>query len=245
MKKTWIIFTVVVLLVACKSTFQATSNTQASIKVNADSLQLYDSSLHKMIAPYKAKLDSQMTIVIGVTNAKMNKAKPESLLGNLVCEAVMATAQKNYSKPIDACVFNYGGIRTSLIDSGTITVGMVYELMPFDNLVEVLEINGKQLYDLIQLTAAADGWPLAGIRYTLSNGKAENITIQHTPIDTTRTYVLATSDYIANGGDKAEMLKKPLVKFTLPIAVRDAIMEYIQLHSPLNTTTDGRIERKP
>ncbi|MCU0442242.1 MAG: 5'-nucleotidase C-terminal domain-containing protein [Bacteroidia bacterium] len=245
MKYKWTVAVFVILIIACKQQYQLVSTQPNSIKVNADSLQLFDSALFKLIMPYKAKLDSQMNTVVGSTQTKLTKAKPESTLGNLVCEAVMNKAAQRYGKPIDAGVFNYGGIRIAAIDSGLITLNQVYELMPFDNQIAVLEINGSQLNKLIQLTAAADGWPIAGIRYQLQNGKADSITIRNAPLDTTQTYVLATSDYLANGGDKAEMLKNPIATFLVNTTVRDAIMEYIQQNSPLLIKTDGRIKRKP
>lgn len=245
MKQKWTVVVIALLLIACKQQYQLASTQPNSIKVNADSLQLFDSAMFKLIMPYKAKLDSQMNTVVGSTQTKLTKAKPESTLGNLVCEAVMSKAAQRYGKPIDVGVFNYGGIRIAAIDSGLITLNQVYELMPFDNQIAVLEINGSQLYKLVQLTAVADGWPIAGIRYQLQNGKADSITIRNAPLDTAQTYVLATSDYLANGGDKAEMLKNPISTFLVNTTVRDAIMEYIQQNSPLSLKTDGRIKRKP
>lgn len=239
------IIAVILFFVACKQPMQLAQINTASVKINNDSLRLYDSSIHYMIAPYKLKLDVQMNEVIGITKTQLTKAKPESTLGNLVCDATVWYAAKNYNKPIDICVMNLGGIRIPSIEAGNITVGKIYELMPFDNMIDVLELKGDKVEALLQLIAAADGWPIAGVRMQIENGKATNIMIANKPLDLNQTYVLVTSDYVANGGDKADMLKQYEKRTSLNYLLRNAILNYIKQASPLNLITDGRIVRKP
>jgi 2',3'-cyclic-nucleotide 2'-phosphodiesterase (5'-nucleotidase family) len=236
---------IILFVVACKQPMQLAQTNTASVKINSDSLRLYDSSVHYLIAPYKGKLDAQMNEVIGVTQTQLTKAKPESTLGNLVCDAAVWHAAKNYDKPIDICVMNFGGIRLPSIEAGNIAVGKIYELMPFDNSIDVLELKGDRVEALLQLIAAADGWPVSGVRMQIENGKAINIFVGEKPLDTNRTYVLVTSDYIANGGDKADMLKQYEKRTSLNYLLRNAILNYVKHASPLNLTTDGRITRKP
>jgi 2',3'-cyclic-nucleotide 2'-phosphodiesterase (5'-nucleotidase family) len=166
-------------------------------------------------------------------------------LGNLLCDASVWYAAQHYPKPIDLCVMNYGGIRLPSIEAGNITVGQMYELMPFDNMIDVLELKGSQVNELLQLVAAADGWPLAGVSMQIENNQAVNILIGGKPINPDQTYTLVTSDYVANGGDKADMLKKAKKRTGLNHLLRDALLEYVQKTHILNVTTDGRITRKP
>lgn len=237
--------TVILFFIACKQPMQLVQTNTASVKINTDSLRLYDSSVHYMIAPYKLKLDGQMNEVIGITKTQLTKAKPESTLGNLICDAAVWHAAKNYDKPIDICVMNFGGIRIPTIEAGNITVGKIYELMPFDNMLDILELKGDKIETLLQQIAAADGWPIAGVQMQIENGKATKILIGTKPLDINQTYVLVTSDYVANGGDKADVLKQHLKRTSLNYLLRNAIINYVKQASPLNLTTDGRITRKP
>jgi len=239
--------TLVLLVVvsACKSKYQQTQAVALLQRINVDSLQLYDSTTHYLIAPYKAKLDSQMNEVIGSTKTKLTKEKPESTLGNLVCDASMWYASKIYPKTIDVCVMNLGGLRLPSIEAGNITVGKIYELMPFDNLVDVLEIKGDKLNQLFQLVAAADGWPVAGVTMQIENGKAINIMIGAKPLDINQTYTLVTSDYVATGGDKADMLKYYEKRTGSNYLLRNVIMDYVKITGELNLTINGRITNKP
>lgn len=235
----------VLLIAACKSSYQYTQRSASLTNIQKDSLHLYDSAAHYLIAPYKLKLDSQMNRVIATTTTKLTKDKPESTLGNFVCDASVWYAANHYDKPIDICVMNFGGIRLPSIEAGNITTGKIYELMPFDNLIDVLEIKGDKVNALLQLVAAADGWPVYGINMQIENGKAVNILIGGAPLDTSRTYTLVTSDYVANGGDKADMLKYYEKRTSLNYLLRNAILDYATVKGSLTITLDGRITRKP
>jgi 2',3'-cyclic-nucleotide 2'-phosphodiesterase (5'-nucleotidase family) len=234
------------LIVSCKSvSYHYTERTPSLARINRDSLQLYDTAVHNMITPYKLKLDSQMNVVIGTTTYKLTKDKPEGSLGNVLCDAAVWYATQHYDKPIDICVMNAGGIRLPDIDAGNITTGKMYELMPFDNMIDVLELKGEIVDQLLQLVAAADGWPVAGLTMQIEKGKAVNILIGGKPLVMDQTYTLVTSDYVANGGDKADMLKLYTKRTGLNYLLRDALIEYVKSTKVLNQKIDGRITRKP
>ncbi len=230
-----------ILLSACKESYHTAQSSHTNTRIQADSLKLYDSTAHYLIAPYKLQLDSQMNVVIGTTQTRLTKERPESTLGNLVCEATVAYASKHYSKRIDICVMNLGSIRLPSIEAGPITVGKVYELMPFDNMIDVLEIKGSVVVELLQLVAAAGGWPVSGIRFRIEQNRAVDIMVQSQPLDTNNIYVLVTSDYVADGGDKALMLKNNITRKGLNYLVRDAILDYVKSSGNINITKDGRI----
>jgi 2',3'-cyclic-nucleotide 2'-phosphodiesterase (5'-nucleotidase family) len=233
------------LLQACNTQYVQTGKQTSSTRIQYDSLKLYDSTAHYFIAPYKKQLDAQMNVVIGSTQTTLLKERPEGTLGNLIADAAVWYATKNYPKPIDVSVMNYGGIRIPSIAAGNITVGKIYELMPFDNMLDVLEINGTTLNELLQLVAANGGWPLAGVQFTISNNKAVDIRIGGELLQLNKTYTLITSDYIANGGDNAVMLKNYSKRTGLNYKLRDAILEYVKSAGQLNMQNNGRITVKP
>ncbi len=233
------------LLQSCSSHYVQTTKQASQTRIKVDSLHLYDSATHYFIAPYKKQLDEQMNVVIGTTQTTLLKERPEGTLGNLMADAAIWYAATNYSKPIDVSVMNYGGIRIPSIQAGNITVGKIYELMPFDNMLDVLEISGQTLNELLQLVAANGGWPVAGVQMTISNKQAIDITIGGAPLQLDKTYTLITSDYIANGGDNAFMLKNYTKRTGLNYKLRDAILDYVKSVGQLNMQNNGRITVKP
>jgi 2',3'-cyclic-nucleotide 2'-phosphodiesterase (5'-nucleotidase family) len=234
-----------VLLFSCSKRYTITGTQTGQTRIKADSLHLYDSATHYYIAPYKAKLDSQMNAVVGVTQTTLVKERPEGTLCNLMADAAVWYAANHYRKKIDLCIMNYGGVRIPSIQAGTITVGKLYELMPFDNQLEVLELSGQTVKELLDFVAANGGWPAAGITMTIENGKATNILIGGEPLQIEKTYILITTDYLANGGDNASMLKTFSKRVNLDYKLRDAIIDYVKFTGTLNLTKNGRITVKP
>jgi len=240
MKK--ILFAIGILLIgACSGPYQLAKHTDNNIRVIADSLQLYDSTIAKMIAPYKQKLDAQMNEVIGEAENTLTKELPDGTLGNLVADACLLYAQNNNAKA-DFCVLNSGGVRIPNIQQGPITIGKIYELMPFDNMIEVVELGGYACKELFTWIAKWKGAPVSGIELTLANGEATNVKIKGEPFNESKTYFVATTDYVANGGDGATMFAKGK-RNSSNYKLRDAIIDYVKNKQTIKADNNGRIKQ--
>lgn len=233
----------VLALSSCKPVYQLTDKNISSVAIAGDS-KLYDSTIASIIQPYKQRVDEEMNKVIGKTTVQLRKGKPESTLGILMCDASVWYAQKHYDKPIDLAFMNDGGIRIPSLGPGSLTVGNIFELMPFENQLVVLELKGNVIQEWTEYIAQAGGEPVAGMRMTISDKKPKDVTIGGMPIDPTRTYTMVTSDYIANGGGNAAMLKRFEKSTNLNYLLRQAIIDYITEKKELNITTDGRITKQ-
>lgn len=233
--------TALVLLNACKSNFVNSGNTQRNYRIQQDSLALYDSAMHQFIEPYKLQLDEKMNAVIGETQFTLLKERPEGSLCNMMADACLKSFKKKYNQAADIVVLNYGGVRIPSITAGNITLGKIYELMPFDNKLVVLEVNGLVLQQLLDLAAANGGWPVSGVRMKISTGKADSVFINGVAINNQQTYKLLTSDYMANGGDKATMLMDVKSKTEFDYLLRDAIIEFVKQETPIQSQKDGRV----
>jgi 2',3'-cyclic-nucleotide 2'-phosphodiesterase (5'-nucleotidase family) len=231
-------------LSACKQTYTLSRTENVSLHIKADSLTP-DMAMLNYIEPYKLKMDAMMNEVIGKTDVDMEKQQPEGTLNKLMTDACLAYATNNAGMPVDIAFLNYGGIRIPKISAGNITRGKVFELMPFDNQLVWMRISGLALLELLQLSAQSNGWPMSGVRMTIQDGKAQDIYIRDNPIDTALTYSIITSDYLAGGGDKTYMLANPIERVDFGYLLRDAIIDYIKINSPLNLQKDGRITNKP
>ena len=86
----------------------------------------------EILKPYKEKVDAMMYEVIGTSAMKMEKGAPESLLSNLVAGVLQQAAVQVLGKPADMGLVNMGGLR-NILPAGDITVGDVFEILPFEN----------------------------------------------------------------------------------------------------------------
>lgn len=202
-----------------------------------------DSSLVNMYLPYKVRLDSAMHIALVQSNTEMTKQQPESALGNMMADIIYASST-SYGETADLAISNYGGIRVASLPKGILMVEDAYKLMPFDNMVVIMKLEGKILRQLFNHMASKGGWPISHATYLIHDDIAENILINGLPLSDDKVYTLATNDYIAGGGDYCDMLK-PLKNVQTGILLRDAIIQYWknlgQSGNYLNYSIEGRV----
>ena len=210
-------------------------NEQISINSNLGA----DSTIVKMISPQKRLLDSLMNEVIAVSEEELIKEKPNGTLNNF-CADMMLQIAKQQDANASICIINYGGIRLSSIPKGNITIGKIYELMPFDNLIVIQKIKGSVLQEVLNYVATQGGWPLAGITMDIQNKKAIHILVNGMPLDNEKIYTLVVSDYLANGGDNLLMLKA-IPQVSTNLIMREAFIKEIKKTSHIICNHEKRI----
>jgi len=184
-------------------------------------------ALKNMLRPYSDSVENSMNITIGSLGGEMTKNWPECSLGAFMTDAYLQMGSDTFRQKVDFALMNMGGIRLGSLPAGTITRGRIFELMPFDNLLVLLRLTGSQVENLLTDVASKGGWPIAGGSYTISGKKAVDIKIDGKPLDPLKMYVLATSDYIANGGDESNTLKN-IPQISLGYLQRDALLAYVK-----------------
>mgnify|MGYP000624788766 CR=1 FL=1 len=185
-----------------------------------------DEEVDEIIAPYKAQLDKQMNEIIAIAPTDLYKSRPNSNMGNWFTDVVHAYADAELGD-IDFAAQNYGGLRVPSLSSGPITVGEIFELMPFENLLVVLEVDGETLQLFLDRIAEKGGWPIShGLKFTIDNEKATNIVVRGEEFNPDRTYRIAIPDYIANGGDNCYFFKD-LPRET-DMLIRDIVIDYLR-----------------
>lgn len=190
-----------------------------------------DTKVAAMIEPYKAQLDETMNEVIGYNEEELTKGKPNSSLTNWFSDVLLEESQKLVTEKVDFAIQNYGGIRIPTLSKGDVTVGKVYELMPFDNLMYIQELPGSVVQQLFDKIAESGGWPIShSVSMDIAYGKAKNILINGIALDTNKIYIAAIPDYIANGGDNMIFLKDVKTNNTGAL-IRDLIINNIKFHS--------------
>ncbi len=131
----------------------------------------------------------------------------ESPLGNLVADALRAAT----ATPI--ALMNGGGLRADL-PAGNLTYGALYEVLPFDNHLAVVDMTGAELRRLLLQNLRGKKGILsisgATVRASCKAGElfVEVTLSDGTALDDARSYRVGTNDFLALGGDDFGALQK-------------------------------------
>lgn len=242
------------LLSGCRTNYHLTGQTAQRLEVNQTVAT--DSSLSQMLQPYRQRLDQTMNEVLVQSAVRLDKAKPESALNNLLADALLIQARQRTGQSIDLSHLNYGGIRNSL-PQGPIRVSHIFEVMPFDNKITILTLNGPGLLQFLNHFISREAGErvliIGGARVVANASGIESIafsdgrTFQASALQPAQTFKVALSDYIAEGGDDAFFLKNAQKREDTGFLIREAFIDYFRQlgksGQPINPTIDGRITR--
>ncbi|MBL7924598.1 MAG: 5'-nucleotidase C-terminal domain-containing protein [Bacteroidia bacterium] len=208
-----------------------------------------DSALQHLLRPYKDSLEKSMNQVLVISSAPLTRELPEGSLGNYCADASMRQASKiaaelSLDLP-DFCFLNHGGLRAPL-PQGPVTVGNVFEVMPFENEMILLHLNGTACDSIARIITRKGGAPVSGLQIQINAGQVESLLIRGEHPQKDKTYCVLTSDYLAGGGDGFDFLRDyPSQK--LGIKIRDALIldlrQFGDKTDTLKPYTDGRIIR--
>ncbi len=223
---------------SCKRVLHKASTNYTPYQVEGNSPQA-DKEIEALIRPYKTGLDLVMNEVIGECMQDMPKKKPESLLGNWMADAIHEHTEETLGKEIAFAVQNYGGIRIPKVSKGPITKGKIFELMPFDNSIIVLNLDGQKLEEFILHMAKSNGWPVSHtLRANYVSGKLD-AEIRGKKLDYKQNYLVAVPDYIANGGSDCAFLIDT-DREIIDSLIRDVLVDYVIAKQNLDAKIEGR-----
>ncbi len=203
----------------------------------------------EMLAFAEERLDKKMEIVIGKAQEDISN-KPgttnsgvDSYLGDLFCDIV-----KN-NTGAEIAVINSGAIRTS-IQAGDITNRVVEEILPFQNKIMKVKVDGKFIEKLVRKSLRENSslFQYSGlkVKYSFKNNRAKiiEILVNGKPLKNDQIYTLAVPDFIAAGNSEGYLFKKVEDKTVYSdIYLADYFINYVKNHkngikAPLDT---GRI----
>lgn len=244
MKNKFFIFGVIgLLIVSCKSPLSVASIKAEKNIYITDQLQS-DKTMESVILPYKQELEGKMNAKISHTNVELTKSGDNSNLGNLLAdytfEGADEWAKKNNIPPIDAAVINIGGIRT-IIPKGDIFTKQIYEVMPFENEIVIIKMKGQDveaLFDYYLQTQKNN--PVSHLVIETENGTLSQKLINGKSLDNDKIYYIATSDYLALGGDNMFFFGKGETIST-GIKMRDLFLEKFKQNPEITVPDDVRL----
>jgi len=233
--------TAIVLTGCCQ--YKMVQTTASHIPVDQRAESIKDKGIAQMIKPFEDVAVKVANEVIGYTDQELLPGRPEGLLSNFFADVLLSYGQRLSAGKVDFALTNPGGLRKP-IPKGNITVGTIYELMPFENALVVLDLTGVQVQELADSVASHHGSPVSGIKFGIKKKKAVNVLIQGNPLDLKAVYRVVANDYIAKGNDFFFTLTKATKMETLSVSMRDAIIGYIRQQTAagkiIHIELDGR-----
>ncbi len=169
-----------------------------------------DPAVAALVAGYLRQLGDKMNEVVGTAAVDLEGGKDamrtrETNLGDLVADMMREAAGA------DVALINGGTIRAG-IPAGPVSVGAIYNVLPFDNWLISFAITGRELREALETGVSRvevrdGGFPqVSGMSYAFdprapAGSRVTAVSVGGAPLEETRRYVLATHDFLAAGGN--------------------------------------------
>lgn len=202
-----------------------------------------DSLMADMLNQYRPQLERRMNRKIATVNDTLRFEKPEGALGNLVADAIRYRAAEETQSYIHVGVIGEQSFNL-YFEPGDLTVGDMYEFMPYENSLVILTLEGKILSELLDQIAEQGGAPVSGVRFRIDeNKKARGVLVNSEVIHPEKEYFVATSSWAADGNDVFPALAQAAGRKDLQTSMRSVFADYFRSRAELSGFTDGRIRR--
>ncbi len=210
-----------------------------------------DSEVEKMLEPYAPKVRA-LSEVIGKLIGELKKSGiGAGSMGNFVVDALRNRAEAKTGKPILLAITNSGGLRKNAIAEGDLTVGDIFELLPFENALVTVDLTGEQLRQFLAVVVKErDAQSGARITFRTTDGNNEIVSVKldhagsEVDIDPNATYTIATIDYLVKRGGDYKILQSGKNVQPLNLTMRDAVLDYVRSETaagrPIKSMLDGR-----
>ena len=215
-----------------------------SRNIQIDSTLSANPDLMAFIQPYREDLHQKMGVVIGSAAIELSKGKPEAPLNNFIADLMLERANQEFEKEVQVALTNLGGLRTD-IPYGPITLGKIYEVMPFENELVVLEMNGMQLITLAKEIGQVGGEPISGMVLEFQGENISKLLVSQQPVENDSIYYLTTTDFLSSPGRNRFAILSTVPRTFLGVTLRDAIIDKVKtLHAAgesISAQIEGRI----
>lgn len=244
--KQFVIFITFLGFVSCNPGPRGLSEIQGYQIPVTDSLHETD-SIEAFIKPYRTRVNEILDSTLAYAPYTISKTDGtlNTTAGNLLADIVLQEAAPIFTsrsgKKVDFAVLNHGGIR-SVISPGPVSARTAYQVMPFDNSIVVVELNGRSVRELVSFLVRADRpHPIAGLQIVLGKDSSlQAVNIQGVPFDESRNYYVATSSYLTQGGDDMVFFKDGLSFTETDYYIRNAMIDYFKKTDTLKPKVDDR-----
>ena len=221
---------------------------------NRFSADAYDKAIQSFLTPYKAKVDSVNSRVIGWSRQNMlntdrngpyaNWAADFAMwVGKQVSDSIKATGKP--FPPVDLAIMNVGGIR-QVMNKGAVTEGQMLSTFPFSNRMTIVEIKGRDIIEAMRVAASKGGEAISSNMRVVTDkdGKLLRVVINDAEMVPEASYVMATIDYLAEGNDGLVTLGNNRELWISDYEMSRDILNYVthlsSLGLPIDSDSNGR-----
>lgn len=247
--KVFVLFLTIYLLQGCNPLVFRNTAIDAQ-KIAIDSNYVANTQIEAFVQPYRERLNRDLDSVLAYCPETLDKFKTidkwQTTIGNLMADVTFSKAEAKFmeleKRHVDVCLLNHGGIR-AIIAKGDVTTRTAFEIMPFENALLVEALYGEQLTEIAQyIISEKKPHPLAGMEIVITDdNRIVAVTVQGKPVEAGKIYNVATSDYLANGGDDMLFFKKAVKTYDLDYKLRDLYIDYFKETDTLPVITTKRI----
>ncbi|NGO62234.1 LysM peptidoglycan-binding domain-containing protein [Rhizobium daejeonense] len=177
----------------------------------------------------------------------------ECTMGNLVADAMVDRVK---DQGITIAIQNGGGLRAS-IDAGTVSMGEVLTVLPFQNTLATFQLKGSDIVSALEngLSQIQDGggrFPqVSGLKYSFDKSKEPGkrlVSVEvkegdaFVPLDPEKLYGVATNNYMRAGGDGYKIFATGGQNaYDFGPGLETVVADYLAKNAPYKPYTDGRI----
>ncbi|UCF64202.1 MAG: 5'-nucleotidase C-terminal domain-containing protein [bacterium] len=237
------IILIILLLFGCASTKKDVHEVSVveSRNLQIDSTITADPALMTLVQPYKDDLKQKMEVIIGSAALELSKGKPEAPLNNFIADLMLERANQEFEQGVQVALTNLGGLRTE-IPQGPVTLGRIYEVMPFENELVVLEMNGMQLLTLAKEIGEVGGEPISGMVLTFQGENLAKMLVDQKPVENDSIYYLTTTDFLSSPGRNRFAILSTVPRTFLGVTLRDAIIDKVKALDAAGESITAKIE---
>lgn len=178
----------------------------------------------------------------------------ECEMGNLITDAILDRVK---DQGVTIAIQNGGGIRAS-IDGGTVTMGEVLTVLPFQNTLATFQLTGKDIVASLEggVSEIEEGkgkFPqVGGLKYSFdksvkpNEGRIKSVEVMEggawKAIEPEKVYTVATNNFVRGGGDGyklfAENAQNP---YDFGPSLEQVVADYLTANRPYTPKLEGRI----
>lgn len=231
--------------------------TRSNYKIDSRVLSDYepDKQVQQQIDQHLGVLSVLLDKELGFFGSEVNTLRHfvrtrESQFGNLIADALKQTSK------VDVGFLNGGSIRGDRIykKGEKITRKTLQQELPFRDSVAILSVTGEQLLQALEngfsaIEEARGRFPqVSGIQIKMSptapvGQRVLSVLVNNEPLDKDATYRLATTSFLAAGGDGFTSFKsaKHLQETVGEQIISDIVSAYVLAHKTVSPKIEGRI----
>ena len=203
-----------------------------------------DKAVAAIVAKGQAELAPIKDVVVVETVSELSHDKLQlSVLGQWITDATRDLVKA------DIALDTGGDLRTS-IPAGKITMGKLYEVMPFDNTFYTVDMTGAQVVKALEhgihnTQVGMIQYSGIKVKYDASKPKGQRVVevtmLNGAKLDSNKSYKVVTNDFLYDGGDGYSMFKEGKNAVNTFLQVRESYAEQIKKASPINFKGEERL----